>query len=366
MKPFFHLSFILLIFFLAENCHAHFTARGHVHTLSESKQVFSNPDCHSTGTCDLKRFSLTTSVYEVWFSDDPHHPTYGNSAIMEYETGSVDALEKYAIVQFIKGCVFYSSKNGQRNIARSVSDVVPSFGENIPFCFPQWVIDSQDSDPAYNSDPEYGRFYLLRWNQPGSYDHRTHKYYGAEKPKRPVVYMTDHPAGAFVSGIGVKNAALEFNTCIYKASDVPAQTRRDDINFAEPIACLEWQNVYVYDFDKGGFQTDLASVPGWEPYIGGDEYLLAIIITLFLALALITFSLLGKFVRQNRSQPIPRPGFTAGALLMPLHLTWGAYPEYSMTSRPRSLSVTQRRPRSSLKTSLVSGAATPSPGFGMK
>jgi hypothetical protein len=39
---------------------------------------------------------------------------------------------------------------------------------------------------------------------------------------------------------------------------------------------------------------------------------------------------------------------------------------YSMTSRPRSLSVTHRRPRWSLKTSLVSGAATPSPGFGIK
>ena len=73
-----------------------------------------NPDCRSTYTCDLKRFTLTTSVYEVWFSDDPNYPTYGNGVIMEYETDSVDALEKYAIVQFIKGCVFDSSKNAAR------------------------------------------------------------------------------------------------------------------------------------------------------------------------------------------------------------------------------------------------------------
>ena len=56
---------------------------------------------------------LTTLVHEVWFSDDPDNPTYGNGAIMEYETDSVDALEKYAIVQFVKGCVFNSAKDGK-------------------------------------------------------------------------------------------------------------------------------------------------------------------------------------------------------------------------------------------------------------
>src|SRR5918994_98398 len=300
MKKFFCFSFILLIPFLAGNSYGDFTGKGHVHTLSKTKQVFLNPDCRSTDTCDLKRFTLTKFVYEVWFSDDPDYPTYGNGVIMEYETDSVNALEKYAIVQFIKGCVFDTSKNGEGKINRNVSDTVPSFGENIPFCFPKWVIDSQDRDPAYNSDPEYGRFYLLRWNKPGSYDDRTQKHYGAEKPKIPVVYMTDYPSGAFVTGTGVRNAALEFNTCIYKASDVPAETRRHDIGFAKPISCFEWQNVYVYDFDKGTFQTNLADVPRWrEPYVRVSVYLLAIFVTLFIALALVTFSSLDKLLSQK-------------------------------------------------------------------
>ena len=290
MKTFFCFTFIWLSSLLASNAHGDFTGKGHVHTLSETKQVFLNPDCRSTDTCDLKRFTLTTSVYEVWFSDDPNHPTYGNGVIMEYETDSVDALEKYAIVQFKKGCVFDSSKNSKGKIIRNVSYVVPSFGENIPFCFPQWVIDSQDTDPAYNSDPEYGRFYLLRWNKPGSYDERNQKYYGAEKPKIPVVYMTDYPSGAFVTGTGVRNAALEFNTCIYKASDVPAETRRDDIDFAKPIACFEWQNVYVYDFHKGTFEANLADVPRpEEPSVRVNVYLLVTFVTLFIVLAVVTF-----------------------------------------------------------------------------
>jgi hypothetical protein len=281
----------LLIFFLAGNSYAHFTGKGHEHTLTETKQIFLNPDCRSTNTCDLKRFMLTTSVYEVWFSDDPNYPTYGNGVIMEYETDSVDELEKYAIVQFKKGCVFYSSRNSAGKIQRNVGDNTTSFGENIPFCFSEWVIDSQDTDPSYNSDPEHGRFYFLRWNKPGSHDHRTQRYYGAEKPKVPIVYMADYPAGAFVSGSEVKNVALEFQTCIYKASDVPVKTRRDDTAFAKPIACLEWQNVYIYDFNTGRFQTDLAYVPKWEqPSMRVNVYALVIFIMLFIALSLLVFT----------------------------------------------------------------------------
>ncbi len=293
-------TFIFLIVFLAGDSYAHFTGKGHIHTVSEAKQVFLNPDCRSTDSCDLKRFMLTTWAYEVWFSDDPNYPTYGNGVTMEYETDSVAALEKYAIVQFTKGCVFYSSKNNDGKIHTDLGDTAPSFGENIPFCFPYWVIDSQDTDPAYNSDPEYGRFYLLRWNKPGSYDHRTEKFYGAEKPKNPVVYMVDYPAGAFLSGIGAKNVALEFKTCIYKARDVPAETRRDNIYFAKPITCFEWQNVYVYDFDAGRFQTDSAYVARWEePYVLVNAYVLPILVTLFIALALVTFSVLGNRLSQR-------------------------------------------------------------------
>ena len=291
MKRFFCSSFIVLVFFVATNADAHFTGKGHIHTLSETKELFSNPRCRLTDTCDLKRFMLTTSAYEVWFSDDPNYPTYGNGVIMEYETDSVDEIEKYAIVQFKKGCVFYSSKNSAGQIRRNVGDTTPSFGENIPSCFPEWIIDSQDGDPAYNSDPQYGRFHFLRWNKPGSHDERTQKYYGVEKPKLPVVYMADYPAGAFVSESAVRNVALEFNTCIYKARDVPIRARRDYVHFAQPIACFPWQNIYVYDFDSGTFQTDLAYVPKWEqPYARVNVHVLIMFITIFIALALLGFS----------------------------------------------------------------------------
>lgn len=298
MKNHCSLPFILLIALITGNAYGHFTGKGHVHTHSETKQTYSNPGCQITDTCDLKRFTLTTVVYEVWFSDDPIRPTYGNGVIMEYETDTVLALEKYAVVQFKKGCVFHSSKNGAGKIDRNISDVVPSFGEKIPFCFREWVIDSQDTDPAYNSDPEYGRHYLLRWNKPGSYDNRTQKFYGAQKPRKPVVYMTDYPAGAFVTGTGVRNVSLEFKTCIYKSSDVPAETRREDIHFAKPLACFDWQNVYVYDFVKASFQTDLVALPTWEeqePGVRVSAQRRYLFISLSIALALVALFSLRKY-----------------------------------------------------------------------
>lgn len=289
MKTAVCLSLLLLFSFLAEISYGHFTGKGHVHTLSESRQVFLNSDCLSTDSCDLKRFTLVTSVQETWFSDDPHHPTFGNSAIFEYETDSVAALENYAIVQFKRGCVFYSSRDGNGRIKRELGDIVLSFGEQVSFCFPRWVIDSQDEDPAYNSDPDRGRFHFLRWNGRGSHDHRTQKYYGAEKPQIPILYMADYPSGAFVTATGAKNVALEFNTCIFKAEDVPVRTRRDDLTFATPLACFEWQNVYVYDFDKAIFQTDLAYAPSWEePAPSINVSLLVIFATLLVALAAVT------------------------------------------------------------------------------
>jgi hypothetical protein len=66
------------------------------------------------------------------------------------------------------------------------------------------------------------------------------------------------------------------------------------------ITCFEWGNVYVYDFNKGRFEANWADVPSrGEPYLRLRVHLLVIFVTLFTALALITFSHLGKFLRQK-------------------------------------------------------------------
>lgn len=254
------LLFSGLLFFLAfpASSRAHFTGRGHVDEISRKLQAFLNTDCGKTNTCDLKRFTLISIAYEVWFKDDPIYPTHGNGVIIEYETDSVDSLEKYAVVQFIRGGIFYSKKNSDGKVEKSIGTVILSFGDMAPFFFPEWVIDSRDFDPVYNSDPDDGRFFYLRWNKvSGSYELKSQAYYGNEKPKQPVVYLTDYPGGAFVAGGGsVQNAAMQFKTCLYRASDVPQKTARNDIDFAKPLACFEWQNFNIYDFGTGKFKPD--------------------------------------------------------------------------------------------------------------
>ena len=256
--------FLGLLCFLAvtASSHAHFNGKGHVHDITKKTQTFLNIDCAKSGTCDLKRFTIISIAYEVWFMDDPIYPTYGNGTIIEYETESLVSLEKYAVVQFMRGGLFYTAKKADGTINKFMGDVVLSFGEKVPFFFPEWVIDSQDADPVYNSDPDYGRFYLLRWNEPyGLYDNRTRKFYGQEKPNFPTVYLTDYLSGAFVTGIGVKNAAMEFKTCISKTDAVPVKTVREDINFAKGVICFEWQNINVYDHATGKFLTDPVDIP---------------------------------------------------------------------------------------------------------
>jgi len=280
------------LLFAAADARGDFTGKSHVHTLSETRQVFVNADCRATDSCDLKRFALTRLAHEIWFADDPKHPTFANGAIMEYETDSVAAIEKYALVQFVKGCVFTSARNRAGEITRDINYGVASFGETVPLCFPDWVIDSQDDDPVYNSDPELGRFYLLRWNLPDSHDRRSEKYFGEEKPKMPVVYLADYPAGAFITASGVKNTALNFKTCVYKTNDVPRRTRRDAVDFAAPLSCLEWQNVYVYDFDQQRFRTEWNGFPVAEaPLARPDRLPLILSAVLLVALIAVVLSL---------------------------------------------------------------------------
>jgi len=229
--------------------------------LSLETNVFINKDCAGADTCDFKEFRLEVKKSRMWVIDGWH---YGSSIIAAYKTDEIGHLENYSFVQFIRGCMFDTYLVVDGGITKILGHVKVQFSEfdteGRPkkyerFCFPDWVIDSQDKDPVYNSFPGYGRFYLRRWNTvPGSYDKRTEKYYGEEKPKRPELYVTDLPSGAFLGELSAVNASLEFKTCIYKTKSIPLETTEDNINFATPIKCFLWQNIYIYNYGKKEFE----------------------------------------------------------------------------------------------------------------
>lgn len=214
--------------------------------VSQSSQVFNNTNCSDTDTCDLLQVRYKAEDYEIWVGDSM---SYGTRLFAHYVTDSVEALENYAFVQFIKGCRFYSSANGE--IFLGMTDM--NFGKMTTVDYKNWTIESIDTDPIYFSTSK-SRHFSYKWNSvQGSVDRNTEKYYGIEKPHYPELYITDIPGPAFYMNKNAKNTPLAFKTCLYKTVDVPRETTPDDINFAEPLYCFYWYSSWIYDHDAERF-----------------------------------------------------------------------------------------------------------------
>ena len=235
---------------------------------NQETSVFENKDCAGNDSCTLVKFSLLRQDYKQTLSDGTWH--LGTRVFAEYETSSIDALEQYGIVQFIRGCKFQSYRNEDGLIVKTKDIAKHQFSNVKPFCFPVWVIDSLDKDPFYNSELGKNRHYYYRWNTtPGSKNKETELYYGLQKPSTSNLYarvdidglyVSDRPGTAFYyqspywipSAI---NTSLEFKTCIYKAADIPTETTEDNVNFAKPIYCFSWKSSFIYNHDLGIFET---------------------------------------------------------------------------------------------------------------
>ncbi len=216
-----------------------------------------NKNCEANDTCTLKNFSLQVSDYVVTSNREK---SYGTNAYISYETEDIKHIEDYGIVQFIKGCVYNESvdKNGKsvkrKGIARKF------FGSYHKFIHPEWVIDSIDKDPIYNSsNVSDSRHDYYRWNEnPNSYSDEGEHYILRDYPTHPKVYVSDLPSTSFISGDEAKNTNLVFKTCIYKTKDIPRELKPEDINFAKPIQCLEWSTSNVYNFKTKKYEKDVS------------------------------------------------------------------------------------------------------------
>lgn len=205
-------------------------------------QIFKNSECEINETCDLKEFKLQTYDYSVQYPDGK---SFGTGAYISYKTDKVDQLEKYAVVQFIRGCSYYSDDDPNKDLVQIKREF---FGEISPFHHPDWVIDSVDKDPIYNSLSTGNRHRAYRWNTvPGSTNNATEAYYSEGIPSNPELYVRDLPGTAFYLNGRAKNLSLNFKVCLYKTADVPLETKQDDLSFANPIHCFDWDSSFVYN-----------------------------------------------------------------------------------------------------------------------
>ncbi len=224
-----------------------------VETVVQFDKTFVNKDCESTNSCELKNFRIKVQNSKVIFSD--MSPSYLTTSFMAYETKSIASLEKFGLVQFIKGCEFTSKADGTilYNIARKY------FSETVTFKHQEWVIDSDDLDALYNSNTEnsdYPRHALYRWNDVlGSFEQGGEHFYYQAPPSHPQFYVTDRPGTAFFDDDSgeAKNISLQFKSCLFKIEDIPNNTTPTGLKPEQALKCFDWYSAYVYDHEKKKF-----------------------------------------------------------------------------------------------------------------
>ena len=220
--------------------------------INTETQIFVNSECEKSNTCDLKWVRITVKNWEIMINGEPN---FGTTMIIDYETDSVENLENYGPVAFVRGCVFDARKLPDQTILKNISSAVRNFGIYRKYCYPLWTVEANFGDPFFTNS-KMGRMYGWLWNtEYGSTDWKTEEYYGRQKPLTPHLYYKDTPGSAFVLGGVATNISLEFKICIYRAGDIPTEiTEKDNLDFAVPIACFYWADSHIYNYETGIFE----------------------------------------------------------------------------------------------------------------
>lgn len=235
------------------------------------EEIYTPPkeECEKFDICDLKLVILRTQDEVVSKIDEGGIDIYGTKMYASYVTDALSGIEKYAFVQFIRGCQFVSQllPSGEvenyPNILRPYMDTPEGLAL---FRHPDWAIDSEHADPIQSSDPSLSdnRHFLLQWTTPpGAWnpDISQGNLYGEKRPKFPRVYVTDSPFSAVrYPDELVRNSSLEFRICLYKTADVPRVTSGNNIGFAVPIKCFEWDQSFVYNYGKKSWERPVGVV----------------------------------------------------------------------------------------------------------
>lgn len=242
---------------------------------------FENTKCEQTDSCDLKGFEITITRLANEVYDENRISSHST---MEgfYETTDTCVVEKYAIVQFIKGGLFNSSAYDINHLETGYNTGRQFFGESIfPFIHPEWVVDSVDADPIYASyrdqNDRHG-LYRIKKDESRSilFDDSSYYTYYFYRPKLPIARMhfSDMPTGGSYSEINITggpnagktlysstNASMAFYTCIYKAEDVSENANEYDIDKEKAIGCLTWSNHHIFDPRTKSFKNSLTIDP---------------------------------------------------------------------------------------------------------
>jgi hypothetical protein len=213
--------------------------------------------CAVTGTCALTDVRFIENKELFRFDNEPLSlASHFTTARFIYSTATPADLESFGVVQLIRGCMYHSRPGPGPDhlpVLKELSIMRDEFGTMVPFKHETWQIDNDNDDPLITAYKEHGRFALLRWNaDPSSYVADGAHYYGQSKPPHSTVFMADTPgSGALMpDAAGADNTSLEFKTCLFKITDLPAHTTPDGagVDFNRALWCANWEHKNIWNF----------------------------------------------------------------------------------------------------------------------
>ncbi len=233
------------------------------------------------GACGLKRFSVAD--YEIRRNDGPDEKSRISVMGAVIETTAPSCIRDYAVVQYIRGCVYHVRYDRATRTERERTfDVARRLrGPRVVFSHPGYDVDSTDTDPAYasggGSEDRLGLSYVpafplrLRSDRASlladlkAFNEPTQRSFLEDEEKDPsLVFVTDVPEGgvAFPSqdetSIIAINTSLDFRTCVYRTADVPTtgDPAPEGAAAGGPLACFGWMSRYTYDIASGDYVND--------------------------------------------------------------------------------------------------------------
>ncbi|KKU79492.1 MAG: hypothetical protein UY04_C0007G0003 [Parcubacteria group bacterium GW2011_GWA2_47_7] len=225
--------------------------------LGTKEFTFENPrsTCAVNDTCDLIRIIFRTEDHML-----PVDPLVEDDVVMQsthlfagLATSDIAALTRYSFVQFTRGCMWHSYLNDKNEVETEFGVLRDFLGiTRIQHVFPNWVIDTSDTDPAYGTVPAFGdRHYSLQHAEviPSWIPDRQGKLFGEERPVIPFGYVTDTTGPAFYrpTSKSAENMSLEFRMCVFKTADVPLVTNGTDLDSKKALTCFEWESKSVFE-----------------------------------------------------------------------------------------------------------------------
>ena len=227
--------------------------------ISTRIQTFSNSGSIQNGSCDVADSCALTGAQFIEykklfrFKGEPIKlAAHFTDTRFVIKTKRISDLESFGVVQFIRGCMFRTRLvNGVPTKELSVSR--NELGNTVLFQHKTWEIDNDNNDPLISAEPGYGRFALLRWNQDSKNVQSDGSIlYGNTKPPHSTVFLSDLPtAGALMPTLdAADNTTLEFQTCIFKITDLPLKTdvKGSNVDKSKALFCAHWNHNYVFNF----------------------------------------------------------------------------------------------------------------------